>query len=103
MICRSKFCLVCLLMLLGGCQSSWVALNGNSTSADELQAARQACRIDEKLAALKQAEIAKNNRVSKAPSNEAKMLLKDDHALGERAVRAEIEACMRQQGFEKQG
>ena len=91
------------LAAVAGCQPKWVRLDGNSVEQVRLEEARQACRVDRKLAALERAESEKSKNLSQAKTNEAKMLLKDDFDLVERQVYREIDACMRRQGYRKQG
>ena len=86
---------------ISGCGSKWVQLDNNPVIEAEFQQARIACRVDEKLAQLEQMEAQRNNRLLRARTNEAKMLARDDYGIEVRAVYAEVEACMEQQGYRK--
>ena len=98
----STIAFVCWAILIGGCQSKWVALEGTPIVESEFQQARTVCRVDEKLARLDQAEAERNEGLRQVSSNEANMLVKDNFDLQKRAILTEIETCMRQQGYRKQ-
>ena len=91
------------VILIGGCQTKWVSLEGSPIVEYEFQQARTACRVDEKLDRVEQAEAERNTRLRQAKSNEANMLVKDDFDLKKRAILTEIDTCMRQQGYRKSG
>ena len=85
-----------------GCQSSrWVELDNGAADAAGLQQAQRECRVDEQLAALEQARSDSNQAMRGANTNAAKMVVRDDIQIQERAVYAEIDACMRNQGFKR--
>jgi len=89
---------IILAILVSGCASKWIRLDGAPVVQAEFQEARATCRIDERL---DQIEAQRNTRLLRANNNEAKMLVKDDFATAERAAYAEINACMLQQGYKK--
>jgi len=92
---------VLMLMLASGCQSKWVRLDGASVEDSRLEKARQACRVDRKLAALARAEDDSDRNLATTTSNEARMLVKDDFDLVRRQVYAEIDTCMQRHGFRR--
>jgi hypothetical protein len=97
----SVLLLILVLAATGGCQTSWVNLDNSSAEDDALRKAEMACKVAEKLDSLDQAKERKNLRLAKSKSNESAMLVKDEFALEVRAINAEIDACMRQQGLKK--
>ena len=88
-----------LLIALGACQPRWAGIDGNRIADSDLETARQACRIDEKLALLEAARAANGIEAAKASSNENRMLQLDDFEQRSYAVYREIDECMRDQGF----
>ena len=92
-----------LVILIGGCQSRWVTLEGSPIVESEFQQARTICQVDEKLDRLEQAEAERNKGLQQAKSNEANMLVKDNFDLQKRAILTEIDTCMRLQGYRKSG
>jgi hypothetical protein len=93
--------LILALAATGGCQTTWVNLDNSGVEDDALRKAEMACKVAEKLDSLDQAEERKNLRLAKSKTNESKMLVKDEFALETKAIHAEIDACMRQQGLKK--
>ena len=90
------------LTLLAGCQSNrWVRLDDKPADAASLQQARQSCRIEQKMAELERARDAGNESLRKANSNAAKMVARDNIQITERAINAEIDACMQAEGFKR--
>ncbi len=90
------------LMTLAACQANrWVNLDGGIADEAGLRQARQDCGVDAKLAALEQVRGDGNEALRKASSNAARMMLRDDIQLTEKAVYAEIDACMRDEGFKR--
>jgi len=89
------------VIAISGCESKWVRLDNSPVVEDEFQEARNACRVDEKLAQLEQINAQRTDRLLDAKTNEAKMLARDDYAMESSAVYAEIDACMKQQGYRK--
>jgi len=86
-----------------GCQSGWVRLDDRSVDATRLERARQVCRVERKLAALERAREERDKGLRQTNSNQATMQLKEDFAAIERQVQAEIESCMRKQGYARKG
>ena len=93
--------LVIAAIAISGCGSKWVRLDNSPVVEAEFQQARNACRVDEKLAQLEQIEAQRTESLVRAKTNEAKMLARDDYEIESRAVYAEIDACMEQQGYRK--
>ncbi|MCP4391407.1 MAG: hypothetical protein GY802_24150 [Gammaproteobacteria bacterium] len=91
------------LTLLAGCQKNldWTRLNGSSPTDEQLQYARKACRIDIKLAGLDRAEEERDVNLSKASTNQAKMLVKDEYDLVKKQVYREIDTCMSKKGLRR--
>ena len=88
-------------IVLAGCQKTrWLALEGADRTHADLQRARIACDLDAQSDRLEQAGEQSASSMRQAHGNEAKMLLRDNIQMTGRAINAEIEACMRQQGFE---
>jgi len=93
--------LILVLAATGGCQTTWVNLDNSSAEDNELREAEMVCKVAEKLDSLNQAKARKNKRLAKSKTNESTMLAKDEFALEVQAIKAEIDACMRQQGLKK--
>ena len=98
---RHRFLSVMVAVALTGCQPGWVRIDGNSSDADALEAARQACRVDERLAELEQARTANSAEAARAGSNDNRMQQLDDFEQQAFVVNQAIDACMQQQGFRR--
>ena len=92
-----------LTALTAGCQSGWVRPDGAAVDATRLERAREVCRIERKLAGLERAREERDQGLRQAKSNQATMQVKEDFATIERQVQAEIESCMRRQGYARKG
>ena len=86
---------------LSGCQPGWVRIDGAQSESSALEAARQACQIDEKLAALEQARSANSAEAARAGSNDNRMQQLDDFEQQSFAVYEEIDACMQRRGYRR--
>lgn len=93
--------LILVLATIGGCQTTWVNLDNARAEDDALREAEVACKVAEKLDSLDQAKARKDLRLKKSRTNESTMLVKEEFALEVQSINAEIDACMRQQGFKK--
>jgi len=83
---------------LGACQPGWVRLDGSQPGSDELAQARDACKVDDKLAALESFSSAES---APANSNEARMLRIENYDVESARVYREIDACMQREGLRK--
>ena len=89
------------LAAASGCQPGWVRLDGGNADRAELQQARAICRVDEKLAALRQARDANYDAAAGAGSSAGRMLQISTFEEENYRVYQEINACMRGQGLRK--
>ena len=96
-----RLSLLIVVVALAGCQPGWVRIDGNSGDADALEAARQACRVDERLAELERARTANSAEAARAGSNDNRMQQLDDFEQQAFVVNQEIDACMQQQGYRR--
>lgn len=92
-----------ILVLAVGCQTGWVRQDGGAVDATRLEQARSACDVERQLAALERAREDRDRGLQQANTNQGKMLAREDFAAVEQRVEREIEACMRQQGYARQG
>lgn len=92
-----------IIALAAGCQAGWVRQDGAAVEAARLEQARETCRVERKLEALERARGERDEGLRQANSNQNKMQVREDFAGIERQVLGEIDACMRQQGYARQG
>jgi len=93
--------LILVLAATGGCQTTWVNLDNSRVEDEVLRKAEMTCKVAEKLDSLDQAKERKNLRLAKTRTNESTMLVKDEFSLEVQSIQAEIDSCMRQQGFKQ--
>ena len=88
------------LLLVGACQkTAWQPLAQTELDSGDLERAKRACRVDERLAELVNARSESSEALRKANTNAGKMLVRDDIQLKEKAIYAEIDACMNAEGY----
>ena len=99
MITMRKLLVLATLMTLTACQSGWVRLDGSRPTDGELEKARKACQVDEKLAALEEFRTADNTSSPDITSNQARMLRIENYELERARLQREIDDCMQAEGL----
>ena len=79
----------------------WKPLDGGSANEARLQAARQVCRIEIKLAGLKRAEQDRDEKRRRASTEQAKTRAMNEYEQVKQQVYREIDTCMYQQGYQR--
>ena len=91
------------MVLLTACSGQWTRLDGSSADQTSLEQAKQACRVDERLAQLEQIDDRRAEQLAQAKDNAGKMLARENYDLEAQQINAELEACMRGQGLKRGG
>lgn len=94
--------LITLMLVLPGC-GGWIWLDGSSVDSKSLNAARQQCRIEERMDNLEDAEDQLDEQLSQAKTNKAKMEARENYNRVKRQTDAEIRSCMRKLGLQPTG
>lgn len=90
--------LVSLMLMLPGC-GGWVWLDGSTVDSGSIKAAEKQCRIEERMDNLERAEDARDEQLSRAETDQARRLARENFDRIERQTDAEIRSCMRKLGL----